>query len=67
MKLYNTKLPDIKIIKISGEMAGERVMAVFKVITRSPTISPTISPLILIILISGDVYFILELGSVLYR
>ena len=63
MKLYNTKLPDIKIIKISGEMAGERVMTVFKVITRSPTISP----LILIILISGDVYFILELGSVLYR
>jgi len=26
MKLYNTKLPDIKIIKISGEMVGERVM-----------------------------------------
>ena len=26
MKLYNTKLPDIKIIKISGEMVGERAM-----------------------------------------
>jgi hypothetical protein len=26
MKLYNIKLPDIKIIKISGEMVGERVM-----------------------------------------
>jgi hypothetical protein len=26
MKLYYIKLPDIKIIKISSEMAGERVM-----------------------------------------
>ena len=26
MKLYNTKLPDIKIIKISGEMVGDLVM-----------------------------------------
>ena len=26
MKLYNIKLPDIKIIKISGEMVGKRAM-----------------------------------------
>ena len=52
--LYNTEpnsrikytSPDIKIIKISGEMVGERVMTLNTVITRSPAISP----LILIIL-----------------